>query len=122
MEKIKRERPEIPVLILSTYDNPTYISRAVALGANGYLLKGASRDELLTAIRNAAAGEKNWSQEEMRRVMGAMHTPRVEADLDDVEISLCHGVSFQGWTVNRRANQVRAGQPGAPSCACGPPQ
>ena len=55
--RIKLESPEIPVLMLSTYDNPTYVARAVALGAAGYVLKGADREELLDAIRKAAAGE-----------------------------------------------------------------
>ena len=39
--RIKLDKPEMPILILSTFDNPTYVARAVALGANGYLLKGA---------------------------------------------------------------------------------
>ncbi|MCA9171027.1 MAG: response regulator transcription factor, partial [Planctomycetales bacterium] len=37
--RIKLEKPELPVLMLSTYDNPTYVARSVALGASGYLLK-----------------------------------------------------------------------------------
>jgi len=82
LERIKRELPQTPVLMLSTYDNPTYIARAVALGASGYILKGASRDQLLNAIRTVVRGENAWSQEDLRRVMGAMVTPRVKADLD----------------------------------------
>ena len=34
--RIKLDKPEMPILILSTFDNPTYVARAVALGANGY--------------------------------------------------------------------------------------
>ena len=37
--RIKIERPQIPVLMLSSFDNPTYVARSVALGASGYLLK-----------------------------------------------------------------------------------
>ena len=47
--RIKLDKPDLPILILSTYENPTYIARAVAMGANGYLLKGCTRDELLRA-------------------------------------------------------------------------
>lgn len=64
---IRRERPHMPVLMLSTYDNPTYISRAHALGATGFLLKGLSRDELLDAIRKAVHGHDLWSRSELRR-------------------------------------------------------
>ena len=33
--RIKLDKPDMPVLMLSTFDNPTYIARSVALGANG---------------------------------------------------------------------------------------
>jgi DNA-binding NarL/FixJ family response regulator len=80
--RIKLDRPGLPVLILSTYDNPTYVARAVALGAAGYVLKGASRDSLLEAIRKAAAGESAWTRDELRRVTGALATPRLNADVE----------------------------------------
>jgi DNA-binding NarL/FixJ family response regulator len=80
--RIKLERPNMPVLMLSTYDNPTYVARAVALGASGYLLKGTSRDKLLEAIRMAAQGQSVWTREELRRVTGALATPRLAADVE----------------------------------------
>ncbi len=52
------------------------------LGAAGYLLKGASREELLAGIRKAASGENAWSREELRRITGALATPRLAADVD----------------------------------------
>jgi len=80
--RIKLDKPDMPVLILSTFDNPTYIARAVALGASGYLLKGCTRDDLLNAIRTAAAGESAWTRDELRRVTGALATPRLTADVE----------------------------------------
>lgn len=80
--RIKLEKPDMPVLMLSTFDNPTYIARSVALGASGYLLKGCTRDELLSAIRTAAAGESAWTRDELRRVTGALATPRLAADIE----------------------------------------
>ena len=80
--RIKLEKPDMPVLMLSTFDNPTYIARSVALGASGYLLKGCTRDELLGAIRTAAAGESAWTRDELRRVTGALATPRLAADVE----------------------------------------
>jgi DNA-binding NarL/FixJ family response regulator len=80
--RLKLERPEIPVLILSNFDNPTYIARSVALGASGYLIKSCTRDELLKAIRMAATGESAWTREELRRVTGALATPRLAADVE----------------------------------------
>lgn len=80
--RIKLDRPDMPVLILSTYDNPTYVARAVALGASGYVLKGAPRDKLIQAIQTAAAGDSAWTREELRRVTGALATPRLAADVE----------------------------------------
>jgi DNA-binding NarL/FixJ family response regulator len=80
--RIKLDKPDMPVLILSTFDNPTYIARAVALGASGYLLKGCTRDHLLQCIRTAAEGESAWTRDELRRVTGALATPRLTADVE----------------------------------------
>ncbi len=80
--RIKLDKPDLPVLMLSTFDNPTYIARSVALGASGYLLKGCSKEELLQAIRTAAKGESAWTRDELRRVTGALATPRLAADVE----------------------------------------
>jgi DNA-binding NarL/FixJ family response regulator len=82
LARIKLDRPNMPVLILSTYDNPTYVARAVALGASGYLLKSASREKLIEAIHAAAAGQSVWTRDELRRVTGALATPRLTADVE----------------------------------------
>jgi DNA-binding NarL/FixJ family response regulator len=80
--RIKLDRPNMPILILSTYDNPTYVARAVALGASGFLLKGVGKEKLIEAIRNAAAGQNAWTRDELRRVTGALATPRLAADVE----------------------------------------
>ncbi len=56
LEMLQREVPKSKVVMLSTYDNPTYVARAVALGATDYILKGSDRKTLLAAIRAAADG------------------------------------------------------------------
>jgi DNA-binding NarL/FixJ family response regulator len=80
--QLRSELPAAAVVMFSSYDNPTYVARAVALGAAGYLVKSASRDEIIGAIRRAAAGEALWSREGLRRVTGALSTPRAAAELD----------------------------------------
>ena len=99
--RIKIERPQIPVLMVSSFDNPTYVARSVALGASGYLLKNAARDTILEAIRKVAVGENAWSREELRRVTGALATPRLAADIEvpltrresEVLEQLAHGLT-----------------------------
>jgi len=83
--RIKLDKPAMPVLMFSAFDNPTYVARAVALGAGGYILKTCTREHLLQCIRTAAAGESTWTRDELRRVTGAMATPRLTAD---AEVSL----------------------------------
>jgi DNA-binding NarL/FixJ family response regulator len=82
LSRLRDELPGIPVVMFSAYDNPTYVARAVALGAAGYLVKSAGRDEIVAAIRQAAAGESLWSREGLRRVTGALSTPRAVVELD----------------------------------------
>jgi len=82
LSRLKLDIPALPVLVFSTYDNPTYVARAVALGANGYLSKGASGDELIAAIRTVSKGENAWTRDELRRVTGALATPRLVSDID----------------------------------------
>ena len=80
--RIKLEAPEIPILMFSTYDNPTYVARAVALGACGYLLKTVSGDKIVEAIRKGVSGGNVWTRDELRRVTGALSTPRLAADIE----------------------------------------
>lgn len=80
--RIKLDKPDLPILMFSYSDNPAYIARAVALGASGYLLKGYTRDELVNTIKAAAAGENTFTRERLRRVTGALATPRTTADVE----------------------------------------
>ena len=80
--RLKAEYPELPVLIFSAFDNPAFVARAVALGAHGYVLKSTTKEKLVEAIRSAAAGQTTWTREELRRVTGALASPRLIADVE----------------------------------------
>ncbi|MGN6544350.1 MAG: response regulator [Aureliella sp.] len=80
--RIKLDQPALPIILLSTYDNPTYVARAVALGASGYVLKSDTRERLLEAIATAMKGESAWTRDELRRVTGALATPRLQTDVE----------------------------------------
>ncbi len=80
--RMKLDHPDLPIVLYSAYDNPTYIARAVALGASGYVLKSASRQRLHEALTTAASGESAWTREELRRVTGALATPRLSQDIE----------------------------------------
>jgi len=86
LEKLRVKAPECKVVMLSTYDNPTYIARAVALGASDYVLKGSSREDLVTTIVAAAAGESPSRAGELKKIAGAMKVRQVIDD-DDVPLT-----------------------------------
>ncbi|RIK76318.1 MAG: DNA-binding response regulator [Planctomycetota bacterium] len=82
LAQLRAEMPTAAVVMFSSYDNPTYVARAMALGAAGYLVKSARRDDILTAIRRVAAGETLWSSESKRQVSAALSTERAPAEID----------------------------------------
>jgi DNA-binding NarL/FixJ family response regulator len=86
--RIKVDKPELPVLLFSAFDNLASVARAIELGARGFLLKGCSRDEFLNAIRVSAAGESLWSPGRLIRAGHSTRTPPVgtlEASLSERE-------------------------------------
>ncbi len=64
---LKKEHPLTAVIMLTTYDNHTYMARAVAGGASGYLLKGISQDKMLQSLRAVANGETLLTQQDLMR-------------------------------------------------------
>ena len=57
LAQIKRERPDLPVLILSMHPEATWVRQSLDAGARGYILKNAVDLELGGAIRKVVAGE-----------------------------------------------------------------
>ena len=57
LEALKTEFPGLAVVVLTIYDDHTYIARALASGAAAYLFKGIERDALLKALRAVMCGE-----------------------------------------------------------------
>jgi two-component system, NarL family, response regulator DegU len=55
--RIKSELPTTSVLILTTYDDPDYLFEAIMAGAAGYVLKDASRHEIIDAVHRTLSGE-----------------------------------------------------------------
>lgn len=56
--ELKRTRPELPVLMLSMHPEEQYAIRALRAGASGYVTKGCTPTELLTAMHLAMQGKK----------------------------------------------------------------
>ena len=85
LEKLRSKTPDCCVVMLSTYDNPTYIARAVALGASDYVLKGSSREAMIATLTAAGKGESPSRSGELRRIAAAM---KVRQAIDDDDVPL----------------------------------
>jgi DNA-binding NarL/FixJ family response regulator len=58
IQAIRVERPDSAVIVLTTYQGDEDIRKAIAAGAQAYLVKGMSHLKLLAAIRSVRAGEE----------------------------------------------------------------
>jgi len=64
LENLRERHRTLKVIILTMYDDPSYVRRAVELGASAYLLKSVDREELLRAIHAVREG-KSYIQGEL---------------------------------------------------------
>jgi two-component system NarL family response regulator len=112
---LRTEAPGARVLMFTTFDGDEDIYRAMQAGARGYLLKSAPREELLTAIRAVAAGERYLPPALAQRLAGRVASPDVsERELEvlrlmargkaNKEIAAALGISEE--TVKRHASNL----------------
>jgi DNA-binding NarL/FixJ family response regulator len=92
---IRQRRSALPILVLSQHDDPLRVRQIMQCGCNGYLVKTAEEDELITAIRVTAAGgmyvHPSVAQALLGRDAGRVLTEREE----DMLSLLPHGLSNQ---------------------------
>lgn len=80
--------PTARVVVLTTYESDADILRAVEAGAAGYLLKDASRTDLLAAIRGAARGETVLAPSVATRLVDRMRRPHAADSLSPRELEV----------------------------------
>lgn len=84
---IRKQQPETPVLVLTTYDSDADILRAIEAGATGYLMKDAPRDQLFAAIRSVAQGKSVLAPEIAARLLRRTHTEAgVALSIREIEV------------------------------------
>ena len=108
LKEIKRERPKIPVLVLTAYHDEQFAVRAIRAGAAGYLTKGATPEELISAIRRLAQGRRYMSPavaEELIETLGHHSDEAPHQRLSDREYQvLC--LLGSGKTVSQIAQEL----------------
>ena len=76
--RIVSDNPDVSVLVLTAYDNDEYVFAFLEAGVSGYLLKEASADELVKAIRDVHAGESVLHPAVARKVVAYFSHPAVK--------------------------------------------
>ncbi len=106
-DRIRSALPSCKVLILTTFGTSADVSRAIASGASGAVVKDIGKDEIVDAIRRVASGEKVFSAEIeqtvkeepavpnfTKRQMDILHS--VTRGLTNAEIAKQYGISTDG--------------------------
>ena len=94
--QIKDGAPEVKVVVLSMFTDPGTVAEAVKAGADGYLSKGTSGDEVIAAIRNVMDGRSVLDPSVTEGVLGRIGRDAPSALTDrelDVLQRLAHGRS-----------------------------
>ena len=61
VEKIRQENTPLKIVVLSMHESEEYVLKSIKAGADGYLLKGSSKEEFLKALHTVANGGKYFS-------------------------------------------------------------
>jgi DNA-binding NarL/FixJ family response regulator len=108
LKQLKKEQPEMAVLMLSMHREDQYAIRSLKSGAAGYLTKQSAPAELVTAIRQVAAGQKYVSAalaQELASQLGDDHQASLHDSLSDREYQTLTLIA-SGKTVSAIAQEL----------------
>lgn len=75
IKAIKTRWPKIQIIALTSFKEKEYVEGALKAGANGYLLKDVSAEELINAVRRAVAGQPSLSPEAAQVLIQNVNEP-----------------------------------------------
>jgi two-component system, NarL family, invasion response regulator UvrY len=105
LEQIKLIKPELPVIILSIYDEDLYAIRALKAGASGYLNKNAAPYELIKAIDRIRLGKKYITSDLAEKLLEQRDVKRPHELLSNREIEIFKMLA-SGKTISQIAEQL----------------
>lgn len=115
VEKLKAQFPEMQILMLTVYEDTEKIFRALAAGANGYLLKRSSPAALLAAIREVHGGGSPMTSSIARKVVASFQKQKTATAGDSAapekqalsprEAAVLDGLA-KGWTYKQLASEL----------------
>ncbi|HEX9172798.1 MAG TPA: response regulator transcription factor [Telluria sp.] len=108
LKQVKKEHPEMAVLMLSMHREDQYAIRSLKAGAAGYLTKQSAPRELVVAIRQVAAGQKYVSAalaQALAAQVGEDHDAPPHESLSDREFQTLTMIA-SGKTVGQIAGEL----------------
>jgi DNA-binding NarL/FixJ family response regulator len=99
--RIKRQWPEIQVLVLTTFDDDDLVFRSIEAGASGYLLKDVGSDALADAVRSASRGDAPLQPSVARKILNRLRSSATVAAPAPPEALLTDNLSDRELAVLR---------------------
>ncbi|GBO53571.1 two-component response regulator [Pseudanabaena sp. lw0831] len=97
--QLKRNHPNLPILVLTSRNEQSLISRLVSAGAQGYCLKGVTAETLILAMRSVIAGASWWDANATAEIHHAFQTQSSELAPDNLSSSKVN-------TLTRREKEI----------------
>lgn len=88
IKETKEAYPEVKVLVLSSYNNNSFISRVLGTGASGYVIKNKGIEELVDAIKMVNRGKEYYSDEVAQTILKSLREEKTTEKPKALEVKL----------------------------------
>lgn len=101
VQAIKKEALKTKTLVLSMHDSEEYVLQSIQAGADGYLLKGSSKEEFVKALHTLQAGDKYFAGELSSIIINNFVNGKTVAPVKDAKASI-----VQEFSLTKRERQI----------------
>jgi len=107
IKEMAQDERNTSTLVLSAYDDESFITEMIESGAAGYLLKREALETIVEAVRGVAAGETGWfSKAIVEKIIQQTRTPSTpRSKLTEREKEIMHYLAL-GWTNNQIGDKL----------------
>lgn len=90
VEKLRSQNNQVKIVMLSMHESEEYVLKSIKAGADGYLLKGSSKEEFLKALHTVSNGGKYFSGDISSILIGQLSNPTLSLEakitMDDEQL------------------------------------